>query len=205
MRYEPDTPTPRRMFNMGPPKQAENPMMGANTWWSHWFAQYFQMRSIKSIQRTATLIFATRSAREFPTAKMVRPIMASESPKMKPNVLGGTNSVTHKLSKGSTILTWRTLTTSSAIAMIQTMATRKPSEQRIIRPAGLRPVSAKVITKAPSEIPITKVPMHSGRAYHMLPGMIGLSDTYVIPNRTKGSYQIELEHRIAVQGHTARQ
>ena len=75
--------------------------------------------------------------------------------------------------------TWRTLTTSSAIAMIQTMATRKPSEQRIMRPAGLRPVSAKIITKAPSESPTTKVAMDSGKAYHMLPEMRGLSDTYV--------------------------
>ena len=47
MRYEPDTPTPRRMFNMGLPKQAENPMMGANTWGHLSFAQYFQNESIK--------------------------------------------------------------------------------------------------------------------------------------------------------------
>jgi hypothetical protein len=35
---------------------------------------------------TATLIFATRSAREFPIAKMVSPIIASDSPKIKPKV-----------------------------------------------------------------------------------------------------------------------
>ena len=29
--YIPETPTPRRMFNIGPPKQAEKPIMGANT------------------------------------------------------------------------------------------------------------------------------------------------------------------------------
>lgn len=37
---------------------------------------------------TATLMFATRSASEFPTAKIVSPMIASESPKMKPNVWG---------------------------------------------------------------------------------------------------------------------
>ena len=35
---------------------------------------------------TATLVLATRSARELPTAKTVRPIMASDRPKMNPNV-----------------------------------------------------------------------------------------------------------------------
>ena len=35
---------------------------------------------------TATLIFATRSASELPTAKIVRPIIASDKPKMNPNV-----------------------------------------------------------------------------------------------------------------------
>lgn len=35
---------------------------------------------------TATVMLATRSASELPTAKMVRPIMASERPKMRPNV-----------------------------------------------------------------------------------------------------------------------
>ena len=37
-------------------------------------------------QHTATLVLATRSASELPTAKIVRPMMASESPKMNPNV-----------------------------------------------------------------------------------------------------------------------
>ena len=36
--------------------------------------------------RTATLMFATRSARELPTAKIVKPIIASERPKMRPKV-----------------------------------------------------------------------------------------------------------------------
>lgn len=65
---EPETPTPRRMFSIGPPKQAEKPMTGANT---------------------ATDMFATRSASEFPMAKIVMPMMASERPKRKPNVCGG--------------------------------------------------------------------------------------------------------------------
>ena len=60
-----EMPTPRRMLSIGPPKQAENPMIGA---------------------KTATAMFATRSAREFPTAKIVRPMMASDKPKIKPKV-----------------------------------------------------------------------------------------------------------------------
>lgn len=36
--------------------------------------------------RTATLMLATRSAREFPIAKIVKPMMASDNPKMKPKV-----------------------------------------------------------------------------------------------------------------------
>jgi hypothetical protein len=36
--------------------------------------------------RTATEILATRSARELPMAKMVRPMIAFERPKMKPKV-----------------------------------------------------------------------------------------------------------------------
>ena len=35
---------------------------------------------------TATVIFATRSARELPIAKIVRPRIASDRPKMRPNV-----------------------------------------------------------------------------------------------------------------------
>ena len=67
MIYEPETPIPSRMLSIGPPKQAEKPMTGANA---------------------ATEMFAMRSARELPTAKMVRPMIASERPKMKPNVYG---------------------------------------------------------------------------------------------------------------------
>jgi hypothetical protein len=33
-------------------------------------------------------MFATRSAREFPTAKMVKPMIASDNPKIKPKVCG---------------------------------------------------------------------------------------------------------------------
>ena len=36
--------------------------------------------------RTATLILATKSAIEFPAAKIVRPMIASDSPKIKPKV-----------------------------------------------------------------------------------------------------------------------
>jgi hypothetical protein len=60
-------------------------MMGANT---------LELGSgrgggVRGRRLTATLMLATRSARELPTAKIVRPIMASESPKMKPNVCIG--------------------------------------------------------------------------------------------------------------------
>jgi hypothetical protein len=50
---------------MGPPKQAEKPMMGAYD---------------------ATVKLATKSASELPIANTVRPIMASESPNMSPKV-----------------------------------------------------------------------------------------------------------------------
>lgn len=63
--YVPVMPIPRRMLSIGPPKHAEKPMMGA---------------------KTATLMLATRSARELPTAKMVSPMIASDRPKMRPNV-----------------------------------------------------------------------------------------------------------------------
>jgi hypothetical protein len=36
--------------------------------------------------KRATVTFATKSASELPTAKMVNPMMASERPKMRPNV-----------------------------------------------------------------------------------------------------------------------
>ena len=35
---------------------------------------------------TATLMLATRSARELPMANIVRPMMASDKPNMSPNV-----------------------------------------------------------------------------------------------------------------------
>ncbi len=65
MTYVLDRPKPRRILSMGPPKQAEKPIIGANA---------------------ATVIFATKSAREFPTAKIVRPMIASDRPKMRPKV-----------------------------------------------------------------------------------------------------------------------
>lgn len=64
MMTEPDRPIPSSIFSMGPPKHAENPIIGA---------------------KEAMLVFATRSASEFPMAKMVKPIMASDNPKMRPN------------------------------------------------------------------------------------------------------------------------
>lgn len=63
--YEPEIPTPSRILSIGPPKQAEKPITGANA---------------------ATARFATKSASELPTAKIVSPMMASERPKMYPNV-----------------------------------------------------------------------------------------------------------------------
>jgi hypothetical protein len=32
MIYDPEMPTPSRMFSIGPPKHAEKPMIGANTY-----------------------------------------------------------------------------------------------------------------------------------------------------------------------------
>jgi len=57
-------------------------MIGAKTWGK---CQDLD-RGDETKTLTATLIFATRSAREFPTAKMVKPMIASDSPKIKPNV-----------------------------------------------------------------------------------------------------------------------
>ena len=65
MTYEPLRPTPSRMLSIGPPKQAAKPITGANA---------------------ATETFATKSASELPTAKIVSPIIASLRPKMKPKV-----------------------------------------------------------------------------------------------------------------------
>lgn len=81
MMYDPDTPMPNRMLSIGPPKHAEKPMIGAKT---------YRILNIilteKEKLHTATLIFATRSASELPIAKIVNPIMASERPKIRPNV-----------------------------------------------------------------------------------------------------------------------
>jgi hypothetical protein len=82
MIYNPDMPTPSRMLSMGPPKQAEKPMIGANTYTRYEYS--CQRKRTETL--TATLMFATRSARELPTAKTVKPMIASESPNMKPNV-----------------------------------------------------------------------------------------------------------------------
>ena len=59
---------PRSIFSIGPPKHAARPINGANL---------------------ATAKFATRSAIELPMANTVSPTIASERPKMKPNVCGG--------------------------------------------------------------------------------------------------------------------
>ena len=60
-------------------------MMGAKTWWRRKGQQHIKERGAA---RTATLMLATRSASEFPTANIVRPMMASDRPKMKPNAWG---------------------------------------------------------------------------------------------------------------------
>lgn len=57
-------------------------MIGANTY----TGSENEYRQTMSRALTATLIFATRSARELPTANIVKPIIASDRPKMKPNV-----------------------------------------------------------------------------------------------------------------------
>ena len=83
MTYEPEMPTPNNILSIGPPKQAEKPMIGANAW------DQIKDKTFKEQEgeiRTATLILATKSAIEFPAANIVRPMIASESPKMKPKV-----------------------------------------------------------------------------------------------------------------------
>jgi hypothetical protein len=82
MMYDPEMPTPSRIFNMGPPKHAEKPMIGANTYRRVQYGRQCCERE----ELTATLMFATRSARELPTAKIVKPMIASDRPKTKPNV-----------------------------------------------------------------------------------------------------------------------
>ena len=47
------------------------------------------------------------------------------------------------------LITCSTSTTSSAMAMIQTTATRKPIEQRTMRKVGLSPLSPKTVTMIP--------------------------------------------------------
>jgi len=69
------------MLSIGPPKHAENPIIGANT-----YIRNEMDGSTMLSPHTATLIFATRSAKELPTAKIVNPIIASESPKISPRV-----------------------------------------------------------------------------------------------------------------------
>ena len=102
---------------------------------------------------TATLIFATRSASELPIAKMVTPMIASESPKIKPNVCELFQSWLYTMRKASH--TCRTSTTSSAIAMIQTTATIKPMVQRANRLLVLSPLPPKTATRMPIAAPVT--------------------------------------------------
>lgn len=68
----PPSPMPRSMLSIGPPKQALKPMIGA---------------------KLAIVTFATKSPSELPTAKMVNPMIASERPKMRPNVCAARLSV----------------------------------------------------------------------------------------------------------------
>jgi hypothetical protein len=83
MTYEPEIPTPNNILSIGPPKQAEKPIIGANAW--------VNMRTEyrgtgKKNTRTATVVLATKSAIEFPAANIVKPMIASDSPKIKPKV-----------------------------------------------------------------------------------------------------------------------
>ena len=83
---------PRRIFSIGPPKHAEKPIIGAKTCVDD-ACQDGVGHEVIILARTATLIFATRSARELPIAKMVIPMIASESPKIRPNVCRTVHSV----------------------------------------------------------------------------------------------------------------
>jgi hypothetical protein len=77
------------MFNIGPPKQADKAMTG--------------------YPKRATVISATKSPKELPTAKMVSPRIASDMPKITPNALS-------------------TPTTSFAMVDIHAIATTKPKK-----------------------------------------------------------------------------
>ena len=72
---------------MGPPKQAEKPIIGERTWKGGKKRKVRKRREagVKKVL-TAILMLATRSAREFPIAKIVIPMMASDNPKMVPKV-----------------------------------------------------------------------------------------------------------------------
>ena len=133
---------------------------------------------------------------------MVRPMMASESPKIKPNVLGHSLVIKSNQRKGVGP-TWRTLTTSSAIAMIQTIETKKPIEQRVMRPVALRPVSAKIMTSTPAASPTIKVAMIIQRAYRVPPAT-KYFQILISAKSDQGTYQIKFEHRTVVRGRTAR-
>lgn len=71
--YVPLNPTPSKILSIGPPKHAERAMRG------------YPIR--------ATVTFATRSPSEFPTAKIVRPSIASLKRKMCPMVYSKTISI----------------------------------------------------------------------------------------------------------------
>jgi hypothetical protein len=85
----PERPTPSKMLSIGPPKQAENAMMGAKEAMESYDGRSDQgsvmYEPVK--ERPQPLTFATRSAVEFPIAKMVTPMMASERPKTCPKVV----------------------------------------------------------------------------------------------------------------------
>ena len=108
---------------------------------------------------TATLMFATKSAREFPTAKMVRPMMASDRPNMNPNAwkTRGVKIGTCEVNSQWRQLTRRTPTTSSAIAMIQTIATKKPIEQRKMRMVECSPELENMRTRIAAAAPVIAV------------------------------------------------
>src|ERR1700685_4202042 len=105
---------PNKIFSIGPPKQADSDITGYPS--------------------LATVMSATKSPREFPTAKIVRPRIASEIPRITPKALS-------------------TPTTSFAIVDIQAMATTKPRKQRRKRYfGGLEVVVVEIkIAKTTSE------------------------------------------------------
>lgn len=135
----------------------------------------------------ATVIFATRSAIELPIAKtarqlvvldwqrgnlniLVRPIIASLNPINSP--IDWSHISTH-LNKSGRVqwgkLTWRTETTSSAIAAIQTMLQVKPPKHLTILQNTLVPSLASIVTATAPAIPASKQASKIHHTYSISP------------------------------------